>query len=276
MPIKNYKPTTNARRKMSVLTYDEVTSRASHKSLLAVSKSNAGRNNQGKITIRHRGGGNKRKYRIIDFKQIDKLNIEGTVKAIEYDPNRNTFIALIFYKDGDKRYVLAPNGLKVDDVIVTSPKAKVRVGNRTKLSSIPMSIEIHNIELFPGQGGQLVRGAGTFASVLGIDGEYAQVQLPSGEVRKFLKDCYASIGKMSNEDVKNVRIGKAGRMRHKGRRPQVLGKSMNPVEHPHGGGEGHSPVGLKHPKTPWGKPALGYKTRNNPRTNKFIIRSRKK
>ena len=276
MPIKVYKPTSPGRRKMSTLTYEELTKTKPEKSLSKRLKKHAGRNNQGRITIRRRGGGNKKLYRAVDLKQTDKLNIEGTIKSIEYDPNRNAFIALVYYKDGEKRYILAAQGMKVGDVIRTAPRTKVKVGNRMKLMNIPASIEIYNVEMYQGKGGQMVRGAGTSARMLGTDGDYAQVQLPSGEVRLINKECYASIGRVSNEDVKNVRIGKAGRSRHRGKRPKVLGKSMNPCDHPHGGGEGHSPVGLIHPKTPWGKPALGFKTRRNKRTDKFIIRRKKK
>jgi large subunit ribosomal protein L2 len=275
MPVKRYKPTTNGRRFASVLTYEEVTKTSPEKQLTVRLKNRAGRNNQGCITIRHRGGGYKTLYRLVDFKQTDKLNIEATVQAIEYDPSRNAFIALVFFSDGEKRYILAPEGLKVGTKIRTALKTKVRVGNRMMLMNIPIGFDIYNIEVYKGKGGQLVRGAGTSAKLVGIDGDYAQVQLPSGENRLIQKECYASIGKVSNEDIKNVRLGKAGRNRLRGIRPRVLGKSMNPVDHPHGGGEGHSPIGLKHPKTPWGAPALGHKTRTNKRTSRFILKRRK-
>ncbi len=275
MPIKQYRPTSNGHRNMSVLTYEEVTVKHPEKNLLKRMKNKSGRNNNGRITIRHLGGGFKHMYRVIDFKQHDKNNIEAVVKSIEYDPNRTAFIALVSYADGEKRYILAPEGLKVGDSIKTAEKTRVKVGNRMQLQHIPVGFDIYNIELLIGRGGQIVRSAGTSAKLVGFDGDYAQILLPSGETRKVRKECYASIGKVSNEDIKNVRVGKAGRNRLRGKRPQVLGKSMNPVEHPHGGGEGHNGVGLKHPKTPWGKPALGAKTRNNKRTSKFIVKRRK-
>lgn len=275
MPIKVYRPTTNGRRKMSVLTYEEVTTKHPEKKLLKRIKNNAGRNNNGRITVRHHGGGYKNVYRMVDFKQSDKMNIEGVIKTIEYDPNRNAFIALVYYTDGEKRYILAPAGLEVGGRIKTAPKARVKIGNRMTLENIPVGFDIYNIELLKGKGGQIVRAAGTSAKMVGFDGDYAQVQLPSGEIRKVHKECYASIGKVGNEDIKNVRIGKAGRNRLRGKRPEVLGKSMNPVEHPHGGGEGHSPIGMPHPKTPWGAPALGHKTRVNKRSSKFIVKRRK-
>jgi len=275
MPIKRYKPTTNGRRFASVLTYEEVTKVEPEKNLTVRLKHTAGRNNQGRITVRHRGGGFKSLYRLVDFKQTDKMNVEGVVKSIEYDPHRTAFIALVSFSDGEKRYILAPDGLKVGSKIRTAPKTKVKVGNRMMLMNIPIGFDIYNIEISKGKGGQLVRGAGTSAKLVGIDGDYAQIQLPSGEIRLVHKECYASIGKVSNEDSKNVRLGKAGRNRLRGKRPHVLGKSMNPVDHPHGGGEGHSPIGLKHPKTPWGAPALGHKTRKNKRTNHLILKRRK-
>lgn len=275
MPIKRYNPTTNGRRFMSVLTYEEITKRGPEKGLRIRLKNRAGRNNQGRITTRHRGGGFKMLYRLVDFKQVDKMNIEGVVKTIEYDPSRNAFIALVHYSDGEKRYILAPYGLQVGNKIRTAPKTKVKAGNRMMLQNIPVGFDIYNIELYKGKGGQLVRGAGTSAKLVGIDGAYAQVQLPSGEIRLIDKTCYASMGRVGNEDAKNVRVGKAGRNRLRGKRPVVLGKSMNPVDHPHGGGEGHSPIGMKHPKTPWGKPALGHKTRVNKRTSRFILKHRR-
>ncbi len=275
MPVKRYNPTTNGRRNSSVLTYEEVTAKKPVKKLVVRKKNTAGRNNTGRITIRHRGGGAKRQCRLVDFKRTDKLNIEAEIKTIEYDPNRNAFIALAQYTDGEKRYVLAARGMQVDDKIRAAKKVKIKRGNRMILENIPAGMNVYNVELCKDRGGQIVRGAGTSAKILGIDGDYCQVQLPSGEVRLIHRECYATIGEVSNEDAKNVRIGKAGRMRHKGRRPQVRGKAMNPVDHPHGGGEGGSPIGMKHPKTPWGKPALGVKTRRNKRTNKFILKRRK-
>ena len=276
MPIKIYRPVTPGRRKMSVLTYKEITKTTPEKSLVKRIKKNAGRNNQGKITIRHQGGGYIKQYRMIDFKQTDKLNIPGLVKAVEYDPNRSAFIILVNYKDGEKRYHIAPEGLKVGEEIMTKAKTKPKTGNRMKLRNIPVGFYIFNIELTLGRGGQIVRSAGSAAKLISLEGEMAHVQLPSGEIRLVQKDCYATIGRVSNADHQNVRIGKAGRMRHMGWRPQVLGKSMNPNDHPHGGGEGHSPIGLPGPRTPWGKPALGYKTRSRKKwSNKYIIRGRK-
>lgn len=273
MPIKIYKATTNGRRKMSVLTYEEITKTKPEKNLVVRLKKNSGRNNQGKITIRHQGGGYIKKYRLIDFRQTDKMGIPGRVTAIEYDPNRSAFIMLVTYRDGEKRYHIAPNGIKTGMEIITKVKAKPQTGNRMKLRSIPVGFDIHNIELSKGKGGQIVRSAGSSGKLLSLEGPMAHIQLPSGEVRLIDKDCYATIGVVSNSDHQNVRIGKAGRKRHMGWRPEVLGKSMNPVDHPHGGGEGHSPIGLTEPRTPWGKPALGYKTRNRKKySNKYIIR----
>ncbi len=273
MPIKVYRPTTPGRRKMSVLTYEEVTKTKPEKSLIKRIKKMAGRNNQGKITIRHQGGGSIKQYRMVDFKQTDKLNIPGIVKAIEYDPNRSPFIMLVAYQDGEKRYHIAPEGMKVGAEVITKVKAKAQVGNRMKLKNIPIGFNIFNVELTMGKGGQMVRSAGSTAQLVSLEGPMAHIQFPSGEVRLVHKDCYATIGVVSNADHQNVRIGKAGRKRHMGRRPEVLGKSMNPVDHPHGGGEGHSPIGLPGPRTPWGKPALGYKTRWRKKySNKYIIR----
>ncbi len=274
MPIRIYKPTSNGRRNASVLTYEEVTTKHPEKSLTKRVNTKAGRNNNGRITVRHRGGGFRYLYRAVDFNQADKANVEATVKTIEYDPARNAFISLLYYTDGEKRYMLAPQGLKVGDKVRAAPKTKIKAGNRMILENIPVGLEIYNIELARGKGGQIVRGAGTAARMLGLDKDYAQVQLPSGEIRMVHKNCYASLGRVSNEDAKNVRVGKAGRNRLRGKRPEVLGKSMNPVDHPHGGGEGHSPIGMKHPKTPWGSPALGHKTRVNKRTSKFVVKRR--
>ncbi|MFV9511657.1 50S ribosomal protein L2 [Tepidibacillus sp. LV47] len=275
MGIKKYKPTSAGRRNMSVLTFEEITTDKPEKSLLAPLHKKAGRNNQGKITVRHHGGGHKRKYRIIDFKR-NKDGIPGRVATIEYDPNRSANIALIHYVDGEKRYIIAPNGLKVGDMIESGPQADIKVGNALPLENIPVGTIIHNIELKPGKGGQLVRAAGAEAQLLGKDGDYAIVRLSSGEVRMIRKECRATIGQVGNLDHENVRIGKAGRARWLGKRPTVRGVVMNPNDHPHGGGEGKAPIGRKSPVTPWGKPTLGYKTRKkNKASDKYIIRRRK-
>lgn len=272
MPVKKYKPTSPGRRNMSVLTFEEITKKEPEKSLLEPLKKNAGRNNQGRITVRHRGGGNKRFYRRIDFKR-NKHGVQAKVAAIEYDPNRSAFIALLHYRDGEKRYILAPLGLKVGDVVESGPNAPVRVGNALPLANIPLGTQIHNIELNPGRGGQLVRAAGAAAQLLAKQDEYAQIRMPSGEVRMVRLECMATIGQVGNVDHANVRIGKAGRKRHMGWRPVVRGSAMTPRDHPHGGGEGKAPAGMP-PKTPWGKPALGYRTRRNKKTDKFIVRRR--
>jgi large subunit ribosomal protein L2 len=275
MPVKKYKPTTNARRGMSVLKFDEITKTVPEKSLVKPIKKSGGRNNQGKLTVRHRGGGVKRAYRIIDFKR-DKFDIVGTVNSIEYDPNRSANIALINYIDGEKRYILAPKDLKVGMKIVSGEKTDVKVGNNMPLINIPVGTTIHNIELKPKKGGQLVRSAGTSAQILGKEGKYVLVRLNSGETRKILATCRATIGVVGNEDYELVVTGKAGRTRLKGVRPTVRGSVMNPVDHPHGGGEGKAPIGRKGPLTPWGKPALGYKTRKKKLSDKLIVRRRKK
>ena len=273
MAIRNYKPTTNARRGMSTLVNDEITTNKPVKSLL-VSKSNkAGRNNQGRITVRHQGGGEKRKYRIIDFKR-NKFDIVGTVATIEYDPNRSANIALINYIDGEKRYIIAPRGLKVGTKIVSGQNVDIRVGNALPLMNIPEGTVVHNIELQPGKGGELARSAGCSAQILGKEGKYVLVRLSSGEVRKILGTCFATIGEVGNEDYSLVKIGKAGRKRHMGVRPTVRGSVMNPNDHPHGGGEGRAPIGRSGPMTPWGKPALGYKTRKKKASDKLIVRRR--
>jgi large subunit ribosomal protein L2 len=257
---------------MSVLTYEEITTNKPEKSLLSPIKKNAGRNKQGKITVRHQGGGNKQKYRLIDFKR-DKFEVPAKVATIEYDPNRSAFIALLHYADGEKRYILAPVGLKVGDKVVSSDTADIIVGNSLPVSFIPVGTLIHNIELRAGSGGQIVRSAGTFAQLMAKEGKYAQVRLPSGEVRRVPVNARATIGTVGNVDHENVRIGKAGRKRHMGIRPTVRGVVMNPVDHPHGGGEGKSPIGLPSPVTPWGKPALGYKTRKHKKySNKMIVK----
>lgn len=275
MAVKVYKPTTNGRRNMSVLDFkQEITTDKPCSSLTVSLKKNAGRNNQGKITVRHRGGGAKRKYRIIDFKR-NKDDIVGKVATIEYDPNRSANIALINYMDGEKRYIIAPKGIKVGDKIVSGNNKDIKVGNAMPLSEIPMGTLIHNIELKPGKGGQLVRSAGSSAQLLGKEGKYVLVRLTSGEVRKILGTCRATIGEVGNDSHELVKIGKAGRKRHMGIRPTVRGSVMNPNDHPHGGGEGRAPVGRKSPLTPWGKPALGLKTRKkNKQSNKFIVRRR--
>ena len=272
MAIRVYKPTSAARRFMSVLTYEEITKKVPEKSLIEYLKKNAGRNNQGKITVRHQGGGNKIKYRIIDFKR-DKRNIPAKVAAIEYDPNRTAFIALLNYADGEKRYILAPLGLNVGDTVVAGPEADIKPGNALPIENIPVGTLIHNVEVKPGRGGQLVRSAGAYAQLMAKEGAYAQVRMPSGEVRKVPMNAYATIGTVGNIDHGNVRIGKAGRTRHMGIRPTVRGVVMNPCDHPHGGGEGKSPVGMPAPVTPWGKPALGLKTRKHKKySNRLIVK----
>ena len=273
MAIRNYKPTTPGRRKMSALTNEEITKSTPEKSLTVTLKKNSGRNNQGKITVRHQGGGVKRKYRLIDFKR-DKKDITGVVASIEYDPNRTANIALINYLDGEKRYIIAPKGLNVGDKIVSGENVDIKVGNALPIMNIPVGTVIHNIELRPGKGASLARSAGASAQILGREGKYVMIRLSSGEQRKVLGTCMATIGVVGNEDASLVKLGKAGRKRHMGIRPTVRGSVMNPNDHPHGGGEGRAPVGRKAPLTPWGKPALGYKTRNNKKTDKFIVRRR--
>lgn len=273
MAIRNYKPTTPGRRKMSALVNDEITTSTPEKSLTVTIKKNSGRNNQGKITVRHQGGGVKRRYRIIDFKR-NKLNVPGSVASIEYDPNRTANIALINYADGEKRYIIAPKGLEVGAKIEAGENADIRVGNALPIMSIPVGTMIHNIELRPGKGGELARSAGTSAQILGREDNYVMIRLSSGEQRKILGTCMATVGEVGNEDSSLVKIGKAGRKRHMGIRPTVRGSVMNPNDHPHGGGEGRAPVGRKAPMTPWGKPALGLKTRKKKQSDKFIVRRR--
>jgi large subunit ribosomal protein L2 len=276
MPIKVYKPTSPGRRDMSGQTFEEITHSKPEKSLVTGLRKNAGRNSRGKITIRHRGGGHKRSYRQIDFKR-DKFDVPGTVRSIEYDPNRSARIALVFYADGEKRYIIAPLGLNVGDTIVSSESADIRNGNTLPLRRIPQGTMIHNIELQVGRGGQLVRSAGTSAHIIAKESEdYAIVRLPSGEERFIPQDCLATIGQVGNVEHGNIKLGKAGRRRHLGIRPGVRGSAMNPNDHPHGGGEGRSPVGMPGPKTPWGKPAMGKRTRRNKATDKFIFRRRSK
>ena len=274
MAIRVYKPTSSARRFMSVLTFEEITKKTPEKALTETLKKNAGRNSYGRITVRHHGGGNKRKYRIIDFKR-QKLDMPATVERLEYDPNRSAFIALIRYEDNTLSYILAPNGLKAGDKVISSAAADIKPGNCLPIANIPVGTVIHNVELQPGHGAQLVRSAGTAAQLMAKEGELAQVRLPSGEVRYIRMNCTACIGQVGNLDHENVHIGKAGRTRHMGIRPTVRGSVMNPCDHPHGGGEGRSPIGRSGPVTPWGKPALGYKTRKTKnRTDKFIVKRR--
>lgn len=274
MAIKSYKPTTPSRRQMTVTDYSCLSKVDPEKSLLAPLKKTAGRNSYGRITVRHRGGGSRRKYRIIDFKR-DKQGMNATVLTLEYDPNRSAFIALVQYEDGEKRYIIAPNGLAVGDTVTSGPHADIKPGNALALCDIPVGTFIHNIELYPGKGAQLVRSAGNMAQLMGKEDKYVLVRLPSGEMRKIPANCMASIGQVSNIDHENVSLGKAGKTRHLGIRPTVRGSVMNPCDHPHGGGEGKSPVGRPGPVTPWGKPALGYKTRKqHHRTDKFIVKRR--
>ena len=274
MAVRYYKPTTNGRRNMSVSTFEEITCTTPEKSLLAPLKKNAGRNNSGKITVRHQGGGEKRKYRIIDFKR-NKFNIPAKVATIEYDPNRSANIALVVYADGEKRYILAPKGLEVGQTVISGENVDIKVGNALPLGNIPVGALVHNIELHPGKGGQMIRSAGTSAQILGREANYVLLRLVSGEVRKVLSTCMATIGEVGNETHELVRIGKAGRARHMGQRPEVRGSVMNPNDHPHGGGEGKCPIGRPTPVTPWGKPALGLKTRKHKKaSSKLIVRRR--
>jgi large subunit ribosomal protein L2 len=274
MPVKKYKPTSPGRRAMSVSTFEEITRSKPERSLTEPLKKHAGRNNQGRITVRHRGGGHKRRYRIIDFKR-DKDGVPGRVATIEYDPNRTARIALVIYADGEKRYMLAPVGLQVGQTVMSGIEAEIRVGNCLPLRNIPLGSTIHNIELQPGRGAQLVRSAGTAAQLMAREGKYAQLRMPSGEVRLVPVAARATLGQVGNLDHENESIGKAGRSRWLGRRPTVRGSVMNPVDHPHGGGEGRAPIGGQ-PQTPWGKPALGYRTRRNKKTDHLIVRRRKK
>ena len=275
MAIKNYKPTTPGRRNMSVLDFSEITTDTPEKSLLVSLTKSAGRNNTGRITVRHQGGGAKRKYRIIDFKRI-KDGVVGTVASIEYDPNRTANIALIKYVDGEKAYIIAPKGLKVGDKVVSGPESDIKVGNCLPLANIPEGTMVHCVELKPGKGAQMARSAGSGVQILGIEGKYALLRLSSGEVRKVLSTCRAVIGEVGNEDHELVNLGKAGRKRHMGIRPTVRGSVMNPNDHPHGGGEGRAPIGHKGPLTPWGKPALGYKTRKGKKQSDGLIVHRRK
>jgi len=273
MAIKIYKPTTPSRRNMTGYSFDEITKDTPERSLIVIRKAFAGRNNYGRVTVRHQGGGNRQYIRIIDFKR-DKLNIPARVSAIEYDPNRTARLALLVYADGEKRYIIAPVGLKVDDTVVSGPAAEIRPGNCLPIANIPVGTMVHNIELQEGKGGQLVRSAGTSAQLLAKEGDYAQIRMPSGEVRLVRQKCYATIGQVGNTDHSNIKLGKAGRKRHMGIKPTVRGTAMSPRDHPHGGGEGRQPAGMPGPKSPWGKPTRGYRTRRNKKTNQFIVRRR--
>ncbi len=272
MPVQKFRPTSPGRRGASGFTFDEITKKKPEKSLVTSKKKFGGRS-RGKISVRHRGGGAKRLIRIIDFKR-DKIGVPGTVRAIEYDPGRSARIALVFYADGDKRYILAPDGLKVGAEILSDNAAPIAPGNTLPLSAIPTGTAVHNVEMTPGRGGQLGRSAGASIQLMAKDQGYALLRMPSGEMRQVLEGCRATIGVVGNLEHQQLKLGKAGRVRHRGRRPQVRGSVMNPVDHPHGGGEGKAPVGLPGPKTPWGKPALGYRTRNNKSTDKYIVRRR--
>ena len=275
MAIKQYKPTTPSRRGMTGHSFEELTGHKPEKSLLRPITQKAGRNVRGKITVRHRGGGHKRRYRVIDFRR-DKIGVPARVASIEYDPNRSAHIALLVYADGEKRYILAPAGLKMGDRVMSGPDADIQVGNALPLINIPLGTVVHNVELYSGRGGQLVRAAGTGAQILAKEGDYVQMRMPSGEVRMLRRECMATIGQVGNADHGNIKLGKAGRKRWLGRRPHTRGSAMTPRDHPHGGGEGKAPIGLPGPKTPWGKPTLGAKTRHNKRTDKYILRRRRK
>ncbi len=275
MAVKKYKPTTPGQRGMTGYTFEEITKTKPERSLIVALRKSGGRNAYGRVTVRHRGGGNLRYIRIVDFKR-DKINIPARVAAIEYDPNRTARLALLNYQDGEKRYIVAPLDLKVGDSVVSGPQAEIRPGNSLPIANIPVGTLVHNIELKAGKGGQLVRSAGSAAQLLAKEGDYAQIRLPSGEVRLVLQKCYATIGQVGNIDHSNIKLGKAGRKRHKGIRPTVRGTAMSPRDHPHGGGEGRQPVGMPSPKSPWGKPTRGYKTRRNKTTDKFIVRQRSK
>ena len=275
MAVKKYKPVTPGQRGMTGSTFEEITKSTPERSLIVAQRKFGGRNAYGRVTVRHRGGGNRQYIRIVDFKR-DKRNIPAKVAAIEYDPNRTARLALLNYADGEKRYIVAPLGLKVGDMVLSGPQAEIRAGNSLPLANIPVGTLVHNIELKEGKGGQLVRTAGGSAQLLAKEGEYAQIRLPSGEVRLVRQICYATIGQVGNLDHSNIKLGKAGRKRHLGVRPTVRGTAMSPRDHPHGGGEGRQPAGMPGPKTPWGRPARGYKTRNNKKTDKYIVRRRSK
>ncbi|MCE1254719.1 MAG: 50S ribosomal protein L2 [Anaerolineae bacterium] len=275
MAVKVYKPITPGQRNKTGYSFEEITKDKPERSLIVIQKRHAGRNNEGRVTVRHQGGGNKRFIRLVDFKR-NKRDIPATVSAIEYDPNRTARLALLFFVDGEKRYILAPQGLKVGDTIMSGANAEIRPGNCLPISSIPVGTMIHNIEINEGRGGQLVRSAGTAAQLLAKEGDFAQIRMPSGEVRLIRQTCYATVGQVGNLDHSNIKLGKAGRKRHLGVRPTVRGTAMSPRDHPHGGGEGRQPAGMPGPKSPWGKPTRGYKTRRNKVTDKFIVRRRDK
>jgi len=275
MAVKKYKPTTPGQRGMTGSSFEEITKTKPEKSLIRPLRKKGGRNMYGRVTVRHRGGGHQRQIRIVDFKR-DKRDIPARVAAVEYDPNRSARLALLFYADGEKRYIVAPLDLKVNDMVMAGSKAEVRPGNSLPIDNIPVGTMIHNIEMQPGRGGQMARAAGTAAQLLAKEGDYAQIRLPSSEVRLIRKECYATIGQVGNLDHGNIKLGKAGRKRHLGIRPTVRGSAMSPRDHPHGGGEGRSPIGMPSPKSPWGKPTLGKKTRHNKRTDKYIVRRRSK
>jgi large subunit ribosomal protein L2 len=275
MAIKKYKPVTPGQRGMTGYTFDEITKDTPERSLIIPLRRHGGRNSYGRVTVRHQGGGSRRNIRIVDFKR-EKLNIPAKVTAIEYDPNRTARLALLYYADGEKRYILAPIGLKVGDTVVTSAQAEIRTGNCMPIANIPVGSLVHNIEVKEGKGGQLVRSAGTAAQLIAKEGEFAQIRMPSGEVRLIRQKCYATIGQVGNLDHSNIKLGKAGRKRHMGVRPTVRGSAMSPRDHPHGGGEGRQPIGKPGPRSPWGKPTLGYKTRRNKQTDKYIVRRRSK
>ena len=275
MAVKIYKPKTNGQRHKTSYTFEEITKTRPERSLIVLKKERAGRNSAGRITVRHRGGGERRQIRLVDFKR-DKMNIPAKVSAIEYDPNRTARLALLNYADGEKRYIIAPIGVKVGDTLLSGPSVEIRPGNNLPLANIPVGTMIHAVELHPGKGAQFVRSAGTSAQLLAKEGKYAHVRMPSGEVRLVLQECSASIGQVGNVEHSNIKLGKAGRARHMGLRPEVRGTAMSPRDHPHGGGEGRSPIGMPGPKTPWGKPTLGYKTRTNKRTDDMILRHRSK
>lgn len=275
MAVKIYKPKTNGQRHKTSYTFEEITKTRPERSLIVVKKERAGRNSLGRVTVRHRGGGARRQIRLVDFKR-EKMNIPAKVSAIEYDPNRTARLALLVYADGEKRYIIAPIGVKVGDTLLSGPNAEIRPGNNLPLANIPVGTTIHAIELHPGKGAQIGRSAGTSAQLLAKEGKYAHVRMPSGEVRLVLQECTASVGQVGNVEHSNIKLGKAGRARHMGRRPEVRGTAMSPRDHPHGGGEGRTSIGMPGPKTPWGKPTLGYKTRTNKRTDDMILRHRSK
>ena len=275
MAVKKYKPTTPGQRDMTGYTFEEITKSTPERSLIIPLRKSGGRNAHGRVTVRHRGGGHRRFIRIVDFKR-EKIGVPARVAAIEYDPNRTARLALLFYADGAKRYIIAPLGVKVGDSLMSGPDAEIRAGNSLPIANIPVGTMIHNIEMKEGKGGQMVRSAGASAQLLAKEGDYAQVRLPSSEVRLIRQSCYATIGQVGNVDHSNIKLGKAGRKRHLGIRPTVRGSAMNPNDHPHGGGEGRQPIGMPGPKSPWGKPTLGYKTRRNNDTDKYIVRRRNK